>query len=327
MSNFIGRRVAVGFGQETVRGTAVTPAFWFRHLSLDFAKKTKTIQNTSAMYRMESVNDSALVQEWSEGKLEGKVGDVGIGYLLANIMGALPTSALHAGETTVYDHTFGIGQTNTPPTMTITRVDGNSNRRHAYGTLKSLEIDAAAGDWVKVSGDVIADKGTTGTDTVAFISENEFTSKHITVKLAANQAGIAAALPIKASSLKLKIDRKAEPYMAFNNTSPANYFTGSYTLTGEVVLTYDDNTYENLHYANTQQYLQIVMANTDVAIGATSNPTVTFNAPKARIEDWGMSNDLDKVIEQTLSFQLELDVSSAMALQAIVTNTKTNYTT
>jgi hypothetical protein len=69
------------------------------------------------------------------------------------------------------------------------------------------------------------------------------------------------------------------------------------------------------------------MANTDVAIGATSNPTVTFNAPKARIEDWGMSNDLDKVIEQTLSFQLELDVSSAMALQAIVTNTKTNYTT
>ena len=328
MGNFIGRRVAVGLSQETVRGTTVAPAFWFRHLSLDFARKTKTIQNNSAMNRMEAVNDSALVQQWGEGKLEGKVGDTGIGYLLANIFGALPTSAVHAAETTVFDHTFAIGQTNTPPTMTITRVDPNSDRRHAYGTLKSLEIDAQAGDWVKASGDLIADKGTDATDTVAFVSENEFTSKHITVKLAANLAGLGAAVAIKASSLKIKIDRKAEPYFGFNATDPANFFVGSYEVTGELVLTYDDTTFETLHYGNTIQYLQAVIKNTDVNIGVVpSNPSLTFNAPKARIEDWSMSNDLDKVIEQTLAFYMEFDVSSAMALQAILTNTKTNYTT
>lgn len=328
MGNFIGRRVAVGLSQETVRGTTVAPAFWFRHLSLDFGRKTKTIQNNSAMNRMEAINDSALVQQWGEGKLEGKVGDIGIGYLLANIFGALPTSALHAGETTVSDHTFAIGQTNTPPTMTITRVDPNTDRRHAFGTLKSLELTAAAGDWVKISADIISDKGTDATDTVAFISENEFTSKHITVKMAANQAGIAAALAIKASSLKIKIDRKAEPYYGFNATDPANYFVGSYEVTGEVVLTYDDTTYENLHYANTIQYLQAVIKNTDVNIGTVpSNPSLTFNAPKARVEDWSQSNDLDKVIEQTLAFYMEFDVATAMALQAILTNTKSNYTT
>lgn len=327
MANFIGRRVAVGIGQEATRGTAVAPTFWFRHLSLDFAKKTKTIQNTSAMNRMESVNDSALVQEWGEGKLEGKVGDLGVGYLLSNIFGAIPTSAVKAAETTVYNHTFAIGQTNTPPTLTIARVDANSDRRHTYGTLKALELTANAGDWVKVSGDIITDKGTTATDTVAFVAENEFTSKHITVKLAANAGGIAAALPIKASNLKIKIDRKAEPYMAFNNTNPADYFVGAYTITGEVTLTYDDVTYENLHYNNTIQYLQVAIANTDVTIGTASNPTLVFNAPQARIEDWSMSNDLDKVIEQTLGFQMEFSVASAMALQAVLTNTKTNYTT
>lgn len=327
MGNFIGRRVAVGVGVESARGTAVAPAFWVRHLSLDFSRKTKTIQNNSAMNRMEAVNDSALVQQWADGKLEGKIGDLSIGYLLANIFGAAPTSALHAGETTVYDHTFAIGQSNTPPTLTFARVDPNTDRRHAFGTLKSLELDATAGDWIKVNADLLADKGTTATDTVAFVAENEFTSKHITVKMAANQAGIGAATAIKASDLKLKIDRKAEPYYAFNGVDPANFFVGAYEITGEITLTYDDATYENLHYNNTQQYLQITIANTDVAIGSTSNPTLVINAPKARVEDWSMSNDLDKVIEQTLSFYMEFDIASGMAIQAILTNTKTNYTT
>jgi hypothetical protein len=52
-SPFIGRRKAVGFGVEATRGTKVAPTFWFKHLSVDFYKKTKTIQNESAMNRME----------------------------------------------------------------------------------------------------------------------------------------------------------------------------------------------------------------------------------------------------------------------------------
>jgi hypothetical protein len=244
-----------------------------------------------------------------------------------NIFGAAPVDTTHAGETLVYDHTFSIGQTNTPPTLTLARVDPNADRRHSLCTLKSFELDASDGDWVKFSCDIIADKGTTAADTVAFVAENEFTGKHVTVKIAANQAGIAAALPIKASSLKLKIDRKAEPYWGFAGLDPANFFVGAYEITGELVLTYDDATYENLHYANTQQYLQISIANTDVTIGTAANPTLVFNAPKARIEDWTESDDLDKVIEQTLSFYMEFDLTSAMALQAILTNNKANYTT
>jgi hypothetical protein len=40
-----------------------------------------------------------------------------------------------------------------------------------------------------------------------------------------------------------------------------------------------------------------------------------------------MSDDLDKVIEQTLSFYMEFDLTSSSAVQAVLTNTKANYTT
>jgi hypothetical protein len=324
--NFIGRRVAVGVGVETVRGTAVAPAYWIRHLSLDFSQKAKKIQNVSAMNRMEEVNGAALTEQWADGKLEGKVGDFSIGYLLLNMFGSVSSAAEIAPNALAFDHTFTIAQTNTPPTMTIVRTDANSNRRHAFGTLKNLEINCGVGEYVKVNGELVALKGTTGIDTVAFIQENEFTSKHISAKIAADLASIPGATDIKASNLKLKIDRKAEPYFAFNSTDPANVFVGSYAISGEITLTYDDTVYEDLFTTNATKYMQIAITNTDVVLATSANPKLVFNIPQARISDWGMSNDLDKVIEQTVSFTAEFNVTASAAITAVLTNVKTNYT-
>src|SRR3954447_23421828 len=92
MPEFIGRRVAVGVGVEATPGTAVAPAHWIKHTSLDFQRKNTRVENDSAMGRNEGVNDSAIVEEWAEGTLEGKVYDQSIGYLLYNVFGALVTS-------------------------------------------------------------------------------------------------------------------------------------------------------------------------------------------------------------------------------------------
>lgn len=91
-NEFIGRRKAVGFGVESTAGTSAAPSFWYRHMSLDFQRKVTAIQNESAMGRNEKVNDSAIVEEWAEGTLEGKVYDLSIGPLLYNIFGTLVTT-------------------------------------------------------------------------------------------------------------------------------------------------------------------------------------------------------------------------------------------
>ena len=115
-NEFIGRRVSVGLGVESTYGTEVAPTIWPRHMKLGFQRKTTRVENESAMGRVEGVNDSAVVEQWAEGVLEGKVYDLSIGYLLYNIFGTLVTTdnadANVAGadiERVVFDGGVGVG--------------------------------------------------------------------------------------------------------------------------------------------------------------------------------------------------------------------------
>lgn len=326
MTEFIGRRVSVGVGVESTRGTAVAPAYWYRHLSLEFGRKTTAIQNESAMGRVEKINDSAIVSQWAEGKLEGKVTDIGVGYLLANIFGSVSSEAA-SGETAVYEHTFSISQSQTPPTLTIARKDPNSDRRHGLGTLADLEISVEAGDWVKVNATIMAKMGEDASNTVAFQEENEFTSRNVVIKLADDEAGIASASPIAAKSFKVTINRNATTYNSFTGSLDiSNIFTGAYEITGEMVLIYDAADWEEKYYENTPQALDVFIENAQVDIGVVSHPSLRITAPKVRVSEWSMSNDLDEVIEQTLSFTMELDTTAGRAIQMVLTNEKEDYT-
>jgi hypothetical protein len=171
----------------------------------------------------------------------------------------------------------------------------------------------------------MAKKGATGTDTPAYTAENLFSSKHVSIALATNIAGLSGATPLAATSLKLKIDRKATPFVPLGTVDPATFNTGAWVVTGEFVLPYDGSTQHDLVFNNTIQALQIQLKNTDVTIGTASNPAVTFTAPKARLNTWTLGNNLDQRIDQTIGFKCELDVTAGYMLQAVLTNTKATY--
>src|SRR4051794_4317687 len=181
-SQFIGRRVSVGLGLESTPGTVVAPTDWVRQLKCDFQRKITTVQNASAIGRVEKVSDSAVVEQWAEGKLEGKVCDQTFGYLLYNMFGTVSTAANADASGLVKDHTFTVGQNQVTKTLTVTRKDPLSCRRHGFGTLTQLDISGAAGDWIKYSANLKATAGTTSSDTASYLAaENEFTAKHVAV--------------------------------------------------------------------------------------------------------------------------------------------------
>jgi hypothetical protein len=323
-NHFLGRKVAVGLGVETTPGTSVAPTTWIRLLNPDFHDMPTFIDNKSGLGRVEDSDDQALVKQMASGKLEGKITDISIGYILANIFGSW-SSALHAGETTVYDATFVTSQSSTPPALTIVKKDGVENKRYSLGTLGDCEFSAVAGDWAKFTATAMSKIGVTGTDVPAFVVENEFTSKYITVKLAANIAGLGAALAIPLVSFKLKIDRKPADFTPLGAIDPAVFDTTSWTVTGEMVLRYDAATYHDLTFANTPQALSIALVNSDTTIGSTSKPGLVFTAPRARLNTWSVDSSLDKVIDQTIGFKANLDLTSGYMLQAVLTNTKATY--
>lgn len=321
---FIGRRDSIGVGIEATTGTAIAPQSWQRHLKLALDQKTTVAQNTSAMGRQEAVNDSLVTEQWAEGSVNGKVTDLTIGYFLLNIFGGI-ASALHAGETIVYDNTFTVNQSALPPTLTFGRVNPVVTRRYAMGTLTDFELDVSTGGWATFTSTVVTKAGTSAADTVAFVAENEFTSKHTVVKVATNVAGLAGATALALKTVKLKITRKADRFVPFGAIDPTAFDVNAWTFSGELVLRYTDTTLEALALANTRQALSIALTNTDTTIGSAANPALTFTAPKARLTPITLDDTLDQPLSQTIAFNCELDTAAGYALQAVLTNTQNGY--
>lgn len=320
---FIGRRESIGVGKETTPGTAVAPAVWQRHLKLALDQKTNVAQNSSGMGRVEDINDSAVTEEWSEGSINGKVTDLSHGYFLENIFGTC-AAALHSGETTVYDNTFTVNQS-LPPTLTLARVNPIVSRRYALANLTDYELDVKTGDWAEFTGSLVAKTGTTASDTAAYTAENEFTAKHVTVKVASSTGGLGAATALQLKSLKLKITRKANRFTPFGTIDPTAFDLESFGVTGEIVLRYTDTTLEALALANTRQAMSIALVNTDTTIGSAANPSLTFTMPKVRLTPITLDDNLDQVLNQTIAFTAELDTTVPSMISAVLTNTQNGY--
>lgn len=326
INQFIGRRVSVGLGIEATPGTDVAPTIWMKQLGLDFQRQTTVIDNDSAMGRVEKTNDSAVVEQWADGKIDGKVQDISIGYLLYNLFGTLVTSANADASGTIKDHTLDIANTNIGKPLTLVRKDPITNRRHGLATLADMEISTDAAGWVKFTSSLKAKAGVAGSDVATYLAENEFTSKHVTIKIAPLVAGLAASTAPLVKSFKLRLSKdSATPFIPLGAIDPIIFNTGSWAVTGEAVLQYTDTTLEDIAFANTMQAMSLAIVNTDVTIGTSAKPGLVFTMPRVRLNSFNMNNDLEAVVEQTVGFKAEIDPITGYMIRCVLTNTRTSY--
>ena len=321
----VARRASIGIGIESVPGTTVAPTDWTKQMKLSLERMTEVAENKSAVGRVEDTLDSAIVQKWSEGSLEGLVGDTTIGYLLYALLGTKAVAANADASGTIKDHTFDVAQTNTPPTLTFARKDPITDRRHGMGTVESLDIDVKPAEYVSFSSAIKALFGGTATNTVAYGTDNYFTSKHATVKIASNVAGLAGATAPKLKSFKMSIKNPATPFVPLGGVDPTVITSSVVSVEGEMVLQYEDTTYETLWENNTVQAMSLTLLNTDITIGTSANPKIAITLPKVRFRPFSKSDDLDGIVEQTLSFKAELDLSAGYLVRVVVTNAKASY--
>lgn len=313
-SPFIGRREGIGFGIEATRGTAVAPQTFMRWLDQSIQNKTEVIENESAMGVVEKINDSAVAAKWAEGTLEGKVTAESVGFLLLGMFGSVDTGEAVEG---VYPHTFAVNQSSTPTTLTFSHVTPLYTQRYAYGLVESIEFSAEAGGWVTASSSVKARPGASSADTIALSTESEFTSKHITVKKAANIAGLAAASALSVKSVKLSIERPSVKHDPLGTDDEPEFDRGAFEAKGEFVVRYTDTAYETDFLANTRSAIEIAMTN--------GTDSLAFTAGKVRYRELEKSSDKDEIVTQTIAFYCELDTATSKAIEAVLNNERTTY--
>lgn len=311
---YIGRREAVGLGIEATPGTAVAPQVWLRWLEQAIQTRTEVIENESAMGVVDRVNDSENVAKWAEGTIGGKVTSEAIGFLFYGMFGSVSTGAAVAG---IYPHTFSVNQSSIPSSLTVARSTPLGGKRHSYGTLDNLEIKAEAGGWVEVSTAIKARVGADSTETVAFVDEKEFTSKHITLRVADDVASLDAATPIKASRVLAVVERPSEPFNPLGTDDEPEFERGAFEARGEFVVRLTDTQYEEDFLANAIKALRISMSNDDESLELT--------ASKVRYRELEESRDRDGIVTATIQYFCEFDPASNSSIVPVLRNTRATY--
>ena len=324
MATFLGRQTVIGVGRETTRGTAVAPSHWVRWNDLDFKPMAETVLNDSAMGLVEKNNDSAVTKKWGEGTLGGKVTNEAFGMILYGALGACNTLANGDASGIVYDHTFTVQQSNSPTTLTIAREDGVDDEDFARATVSSLELTMEAGDYLRFSSTFMSELGVVGTNTAAFVEENEYIMPDAVVKMANDVSGIAGASAIAVETLSLTLERSAEPYFAAGDIGVTDIHIGAVEVTGEIELRYEDATYKDLAITNdTKQAVNIEITSSDT-IGTAANPSMVIELPKCNLE-WSPTISIDEVVKQTVSFTAHYDIAETKMIDVVLTNLTTSY--
>lgn len=322
-NEYLGRQESVGFGIEGTPGTAVAPQIWTRHLSNGFAEQVTTLENESAMGRVERVNDSTVEQTWAEGSIEGKVADQSICYLLYSVFGTVNTTDNVDVNAAVKDHTFTVNQSNSVGYLTVAVNTPVEDLRHPLAVVDSLELSGEAGGWVRFTADVKAKAGASATLTPAYVAETEFTGKNISLKLddEGDVAGLSSATNIDVRSYEITLARPATPEFALGSGSPTDMNRGAFEATGEFVIRFKNTDYKDDWLANTKHAMRFSIINTDVTIGTAANPGIVLTAPRASFRTFEKSDDLDEIVTATVGFSCELDTTAGYAINAVVTNT------
>lgn len=315
---YIGRREGIGIGIEGTPGTSVAPQVWMRWLDGSINTKLTLAENESAIGVVEQFSDSDIVSKYVELNIRANVGAKSIGYLMLGMWGTVSTGTAVGGY---YPHTFSVKASSIPTSLTFARKTPLAAERFAYGTVDTFELDASAGRYITVKSAIKARVGATSTETIALTTEQNFTSRHITLKVADTVANLGAATAIKASTLKLKVERASEPFVALgDNTSvPAVEFDrGTFEASGEFVIRLTDTQYETDFLANTVKAMSISLVN--------GSDTLVFTSAQVRYRALEKSSDINGVVTATVQFFCEYNTTATSSIVPVLTNQQSTYT-
>lgn len=325
MTAEIGRLHSFAIGTETTPGTAGTIKAWIPVETGNLKPVVETAKDESGFANIASPADAHVTKVSSEFSAKGIVRPTSIGYLLLAALGT--SSAPTLAETGVYTHAFTVKNDNNHPALTVIHDNQTAEEQSTYNMVDSLAITGEVGQYVKFD---LKTKGrlqttTTGhTPAFATTGDNPFLVSKVSVKFAANVAGLAAASKVAVQNFKFSIDKNLEQiFSTMTGATEATDFSSQHnknlSAKGDFEMIFEDETFKTLALAGTKQAIEISVEGRTL-IGATKYENLTFQFASVILEDWGTSDDKDGIVTQTFAFTSMYKLAETKMLTASLTN-------
>lgn len=314
---------------EATRGTAPTPAYTFPWSAKGITTVPGILENESGIGNDHRVSDSAIDVMHSEGPLGGHAREEWIGWVNRGLFTKVTTTALEDGEgqpTGYYQHDFEYDSTEAPATFSIWDQRPSTTRLFKACEFNNAEIMVEAGEsgaWLDANVNV---KGWPHEDVspieapAADSAEKTFTSRHVKVYLADDEAGLAdtSTARIKPRRITLNLDQERTHDHSVGDGTTPELDKGAFDPKGSMVIKYRKTDFEEGYFQNKIHAMRIVIENGDVSI--------TYTGTKVRFRELTDSDDMDTVVTQEISLVFESDhENDGHAITSTVINSVASY--
>lgn len=287
----IGRRREIGWIVEATRGTVptLTGSLMYPHDGFDFKPVIEKVADESAMGSIPARQGADIVKEYSQGSVPFILQDSMLTDLSRMVMG-------QAGTVVSTVTTYAVLDSNIHNSYSIITIDPVAGKKaYCFGMLNNLTINANRDEYITGTAEFIAGKEAAATYTTpAYASATRFNCADITIKLAANYAGLGAASATALKNVQLNVEKNVDIDFSLGSTTPTNIYNQQLGLTGSLTGTFNTTTLKALGLAETTQAVQI-----DISNGAWK---WTWIMPSVDFSDWTPANDKDAYVTETLTF-------------------------
>ena len=328
MSKHIGRQQEVGLAVESSRGTLVAPTTWVPKVNFTVEDKVEKALFMGNYGKLSGGDDALVVNQYAEGELEYEVTDDNIAYLLYALFGSLSSASFNSA----YKHTLSEQNAVQGTSLSLFMNDpiGSTNSKtvaFAMAMVNSFGLSVELGELVKATVGFIAKSHTDYTrQTPSYSAENKFSSRHVGVYIANNEASLSSASKLNVQGLNLEISRAVERENSLGTVQPVDILARQLKITGNLKLTLEDRTYRDYMLDGTKKAMRILINNESVTIGSTT-PQIQLDLPIVHFFEWATSQDLEEVSTQEIQFEALYDVSNGYLLGAssFVVNETSSY--
>lgn len=327
MGKAIGRTSDIGFAKESVRGTAVDATFFVPQMSLTLDEQVTQAIDESSIGVIEDSIDANITEKITVGTLEGILRVEALGLLLLNVFGT-DTPTADTPEVGVHTHNFTVAQSAQHQSLTISLKEENSAKRYALAMINSFGIEVALNEYARFTADLRAKIGVDATITPVYTEADEqklFLPQHGEFKTAVDLAGLGAAGAIEIRSFAMTIAKNLEDDQVIGSLDPSDILNKQISVEGTVELLYGDATFVTDLLADTKRAMRITLENTDITIGAVTNPKLEFDLANVKFSEVTKPFTNNDLIVQTISFKAHYDISDAEMIKATLINETVSY--
>lgn len=322
MNGFIGKQTSFGLAKENTRGTAENTAdVYLQTTSLDFQNSAERIvDEATAGMIVEGVGD-VVSKKWSEGSIEGKLGDHSFGYFALGLLGQVNTTESNG----VYTHNFTLDNNSQHPSFTLFRNDPVQGYRYGNGMLDSFSINLEVGAWAVYNASFKAKFGEEKAQTTGYVVENKFLPKHASVKVASNTAELDSAAKLCVTKAELSFAKNLIDDNCLGSTEPKDYYNSQVAVEGSIEIKYNKTDFHDDNFNDVKKALRISVENSDVDLGGGVHPTIEFDLTNVKYQETPINIDMGNIVKQTVSFKGYYNIEESAFVNIKLINNKANY--